>query len=74
MLIADAILRELHRLPFVQMIENVNAGRPALNGLGLTDYLEDAEAAPEARAMLIDDGFTARDHYAPEALPAHLRY
>jgi hypothetical protein len=74
MMITDAVMRELLRLPYVRMISNVNAGLPPLTGISLADCIADAEMTPDAREALIDDGFTAKDYYAPEELPPHLRF
>jgi hypothetical protein len=39
----DAIIRELHRLPYQKMIENSKAGRPPLSEITIDDYLPDLE-------------------------------
>lgn len=41
----DAMLRELHRLPFEKMIANARAKRPPLEGVTLDDFLPDLEDA-----------------------------
>lgn len=44
----DAMLRELHRLPYLKMIANAQAKRPPLDGISIDDYLPDLEDAQPA--------------------------
>ncbi len=42
-IVLDAMLRELHRLPYLKMLFNAKQKRPVLSGISVDDYLPDLE-------------------------------
>lgn len=52
LLYVDAMLRELHRLPYLKIIANVNAGRAPLSGILFTDFEDDLGVRPQTEGEI----------------------